>query len=282
MPLLEQREGLLIRVYLPTGDPTPLNNNDEMKREQWVDFVRATAIFLVVMLHSASPWLYRYGQTSNFNWQIGNVIDSITRVSVPLFFMTTGYLLLNKPVSLKDYFNNRVKRIVIPWLAWSVIYLVYKSIRFDLPITFWEGILEFINEDIYFHFWFLYVLIGLYLFIPVISWFTETDTQKRSIYFLIAWIISASLIPFLVIVGKYALKIELNPAIDLSMFGGYSGYLIAGALIGRGKSTKPQLMLLIGTFILGTIFPLLEPRLVHTSKKGLSVIFTNTILPMFY
>jgi surface polysaccharide O-acyltransferase-like enzyme len=222
-----------------------LNNKGETEREPWVDFVKVIAIFLVVLLHSAAPWLYRFGQVSNFDWQIGNIIDSATRVSVPLFFMSTGYLLLSKPVSLKTYFNKRMKRIVVPWLAWSFIYLVYKSLRSGIPITIPEGFLEFLNGDVYFHFWFLYALVGLYLFIPIISWFIETDSQRRSLYFLIAWIITASVIPFLNTVARYTTNYELNIAIDLSMFAGFSGYLITGLLIGKFKSSKPHLIAIV-------------------------------------
>ena len=230
-----------------------LDNKSETEREPWVDFVKVIAIFLVVLLHSAAPWLYRFGQVSNFDWQIGNIIDSATRVSVPLFFMSTGYLLLNKPVPLKTYFNKRVRRIVTPWLAWSCIYLVYKSLRSGIPVSISDGILEFLNGDIYFHFWFLYALVGLYLFIPIISWFIETDLQKRTLYFLIAWIITASVIPFFNTVTRYTTNYELNIAIDLSMFGGFSGYLIAGLLIGKFKPSKPQLITIASSCAIGII-----------------------------
>ena len=230
-----------------------LNSKGETGREPWVDFVKVIAIFLVVLLHSAAPWLYRFGQISDFDWQIGNIIDSATRVSVPLFFMSTGYLLLSKPVSLKTYFNKRVKRIVVPWLAWSCIYLVYKSLRSGIPITISDGFLEFLNGDVYFHFWFLYALVGLYLFIPIISWFIETDLQKRSLYFLIVWIITASAIPFLNTVTRYTTSYELNIAVDLSMFAGFSGYLIAGLLIGKFKPSKPQSIAIASACAIGII-----------------------------
>ena len=219
----------------------------------WVDFVRATAIFLVVLLHSAAPWVYRFGLTSNFKWQVGNIIDSITRVAVPLFFMTTGYLLLSKPISLKTYFNKRYRRIAIPWLVWAIIFLIYKKIRLDIPLTISEGLFEILNGDVYFHFWFLYTLIGLYLFIPVISWFLESDAQKRSFYFLVVWFLTASIIPMLNTLSKNIANHELTIAFDLSMFGGFSGYLIAGFLIGTFKSSKSQWMLLSGVYVLGII-----------------------------
>jgi len=227
------------------------NDINESERESWVDFVKVTAIFLVVLLHSAAPWVYRYGLIADFDWQVGNIIDSATRVSVPLFFMTTGYLLLSKPIYLKTYFNKRVKRIALPWLAWSIIYLIYKSSRSDSLITISEGLLAFINGDIYFHFWFLYTLIGLYLFIPVISWFLEAELQKRSLYFLTLWLISISIFPFLNAFSRNITNFEIKFAVDLSMFGGFTGYIIAGALISKCNPSKTQWLLIFAAYTIG-------------------------------
>ena len=228
-----------------------MNSTSEIERESWVDFVRATAIFLVVLLHAAAPWVYRYGSITDFDWQIGNIIDSVTRVSVPLFFMITGYLFLSRPLSLKAYFNKRVSRIAIPWLAWSIIYFIYKSLRSDTPLTISEGFLAFVNGDIYFHLWFIYTLVGLYLFIPVISWFLETDPKKRALYFLTVWFISISILPFLDAFSRNITTYELKLAVDLSMFGGFTGYLIAGALIGKFNPSKTQWLLIFGAYAIG-------------------------------
>ena len=237
-----------------------MNNTNEIsesERESWVDFVKVTAIFLVVLLHSAAPWVYRYDLIADFDWQVGNIIDSVTRVSVPLFFMTTGYLLLSKPIYLKTYFNKRVKRIVLPWLVWSIIYLIYKSSRSDTPLTISEGLLAFINGDIYFHFWFLYTLIGLYLFIPVVSWFLEVDSQKRSFYFLTIWFISVSIFPFLNAVSRNFTNFEIKFAVDLSMFGGFTGYIIAGALLGKYNPSKSKWLLIFGAYAIGVIITII-------------------------
>jgi len=234
-----------------------LNNTSEFEREPWIDVVRTIAIFLVVLLHAAAPWVYRYGLIPEFDWQVGNIIDSATRVAVPLFFMSTGYLLLSKPLSLKTYFNKRVSRVAIPWIAWSVIYLLYRNLFADNPVTFSEGLLAFLNGDVYFHFWFLYTLIGLYLFIPVISWLLESDPQKRSLYFLIAWFVAASLIPFLNILSRSTTNFELKIALDLSMFGGFTGYLIAGFLIGKFNPSRPQWILLCGVYLISIIITIL-------------------------
>lgn len=72
-------------------------NQYKPDRKRWINFVKVIAIFSVALIHTASPWFNRYRKESTFVWQIANIYDSVIRPSVPLFFMDTGYFLLNKP-----------------------------------------------------------------------------------------------------------------------------------------------------------------------------------------
>ena len=62
------------------------------QREIWLDFLRAIACILVVLLHTSAPYLYKIQTIPMRSWHVGNYVDSFTRISVPLFFMISGYL----------------------------------------------------------------------------------------------------------------------------------------------------------------------------------------------
>lgn len=100
------------------------------------------------------------------------------------------------------------------------------------------GIRAFLNDKTDYHLWFLYALAGLYLFVPVISWFTETDRRKRSLYFVTLWLVAPSLVPFFNKIASYVTEREVRIALDLRMFGGYSGYLVVGALLGNNRASN--------------------------------------------
>ena len=51
----------------------------------WIDLLKATAIFLVILIHASSPILYQYGNVNDTYWQIANLYDSMSRMAVPLF-----------------------------------------------------------------------------------------------------------------------------------------------------------------------------------------------------
>ena len=43
----------------------------------WIDIVKIFAIFSVLLMHAASPILYKIGNIDISIWNIGNIYDSI-------------------------------------------------------------------------------------------------------------------------------------------------------------------------------------------------------------
>ena len=169
-----------------------MNHTKRPQREIWGDFVRATAAFLVVWLHSAAPWLDKYGKEANEYWQFANIADSSVRMSVPLFFMISGYLLLGRPVFLGAYFRKRVARVAVPLIVWSALY-VFWNMHNGFSTSLLNGIRFFVNGNITVHLWFLYSLAGLYLFIPVLSWLVDINNPSKALYFTAIWFAAASI-----------------------------------------------------------------------------------------
>ncbi len=58
---------------------------------------------------------------------INNIYNSMMRMAVPLFFMASGALVLNsKQENLSIFFKKRLLKVVIPLIAWSLIYIIFK------------------------------------------------------------------------------------------------------------------------------------------------------------
>ncbi|MBD2598484.1 acyltransferase family protein [Nostoc spongiaeforme FACHB-130] len=89
-------------------------NSKYENRLIWADYVRVIANFFVIFLHSAAPLLYQFKKIPDSYWITGNIYDSGVRMCVPLFFMLSGYLLLEKQETLETFFKKRFKRIFIP------------------------------------------------------------------------------------------------------------------------------------------------------------------------
>jgi surface polysaccharide O-acyltransferase-like enzyme len=84
----------------------------------WADLIRVVAIYLVVTIHVPGQLTNVWGQISKGQWLIADIYGGIARISVPLFFMISGFLLLPHSESLRDFYSKRMTKILIPFVAW--------------------------------------------------------------------------------------------------------------------------------------------------------------------
>ena len=190
----------------------------------WLDNLRVLATISVILLHVAAPFLYKFTKISGFNWWTANIYDSLVRFCVPIFVMITGALLLPKDYQLNDYLKKRVARIIFPFLFWITVYslhILFTIKGFDLPLfKLFTISSSTIGYKTTYHFWYIYMIIGIYLFIPIISKWVRNATANEIIYFLSLWFIG--IIITLPIVKNYI------PNFNLSYFGGFIGYVVLG------------------------------------------------------
>jgi surface polysaccharide O-acyltransferase-like enzyme len=214
-----------------------------MKPVIWVDFIRVMATFLVVWLHSTAPILYKFNEIPMSYWWIGNLFNSFVRMCVPLFFMVSGYLLIEKTEDLRLFYKKRIKRVFVPMVAWSLIYVFWKACYENSSALSFHSFYSIFYTPAYHHLWFLYAIMGLYLYMPILRIFVRNSDRMHLYYFVALWILAASLIPF-------AQKVTgIRSKIDLKMISGFIGYLVIGHLLGRIKIRK----ILIGCSIFGFV-----------------------------
>ena len=191
----------------------------------WLDNLRVIATISVVLLHVAAPLLYRYTNFDGSNWLTANFYDSLVRFCVPVFVMITGALLLKKEYRLADYLKKRVARIIYPFLFWITIYSIHAIIilKNALQLPFLDILTISSSKFGYkttYHFWYIYMIIGIYLVIPLISRWIRNVKEKEILYFLTLW--------FLVVTLTHPILNDYLPTINLKYFGGFIGYLVLG------------------------------------------------------
>ena len=216
----------------------------------WLDNLRVIATISVVLLHVAAPLLYRYSNFDASNWLTANFYDSLVRFCVPVFVMITGALLLKKDYRLADYLKKRVARIIYPFLFWISIYSVHALIilknGFQQPLL---AILTISDSKFgyktTYHFWYIYMIIGIYFLIPLISRWIRNAKEKEILYFLTIW--------FLVVTLTHPMFDEYLPTFNLKYFGGFVGYLVLGYYLSVKNFEKVKNIGIISflTFILG-------------------------------
>ena len=253
----------------------------EKKYLAWVDFLRIIACFMVIVAHACDPFVAQF-DANRGEFLTGAVIGSLMRSCVPLFAMVTGVLLLPVNMNMGEFYKKRTKRVVLPFIFWSILAPLMYFLYFDLGIQTTNPSINMTNytfsstiEKIYtfaFNFnydttplWYIYMLIGLYLFMPIISAWIKQATKKDLKLFLYIWGISL-LLPYIQIAAPYlgykgnygSMGIlgvcEWNPYGLLYYFSGFLGYIVLSYYLVRyplNWSWGKTLSIAVPLFVLG-------------------------------
>jgi surface polysaccharide O-acyltransferase-like enzyme len=186
-----------------------------------IDFLRFISITAVIIIHCSTS-ITAFTIKPDTNWWIGNFYDTLSRFCVPVFVMISGSLILPKDYTLGEFIKKRFLRIIPPFSFWTAVFIIFNC--FDKHLFGGNYIFKFIALSIlngaFFHLWFIYMLIGVYLISPIISKWLKQATEKEIQYFLILWLIG--LLFNLPLLHKIGLKSVLVN------FETYLGYFVLG------------------------------------------------------
>lgn len=232
------------------------------KRYDYMDWLRVLSIFAVVGIHVISK-IVNHVPTTDWQWQYAHALGSTLRWCVPVFFMLSGALLLTRRPDepVWSFLKKRLAKAFIPLVFWSAIYIAYRYFEQGRTYTPWETVQMFFGEEIYFHLWFLYTIIGLYLMAPFLRILVHNMTQKTFQYFLGLWFLFTGIFPVL---HKF---LEIKMAFPAGMFEPYIGYFMLGAYLFLYPLPKKWLPWLGGLAVLGVLITIFG-NLYLTNKAG--------------
>ena len=169
-------------------------NDKCIKREVWVDWLRVFACLLVMVVHSSEPFYLDGYDTliltdADLIW--ASAIDSAARMSVPLFVIASSYLLFPLRYSSGEFFKRRAVRILIPFVVWSVVY----ALCYGAPLTNLSTLLLNFNFTAS-HLWFVYMLVGIYILMPILSPWAKDVSKKELKVYLALWLLT-TIIPLI-------------------------------------------------------------------------------------
>ena len=241
-----------------------------MNREIWIDWLRVTACFLVMVTHSCEPF-YLGGEGSLILTKADaiwlSVLNVIPRACVALFVIASSYLQFPLHYGTKKFLKRRALRILPAFLFWTVVY----ALVWGEPVQNFKDLLLNFNYAAG-HLWFVYMLIGLYLLMPLLSPWAQKVGKKELLFFL-GICLFTTLIPLIrqwaggpapVIYGpsgipnaaKYPLwgEASWNTYGVFYYFSGFVGYLMLGLYFRKfvGKlSVKRTLAIALPLFLAG-------------------------------
>ena len=234
--------------------------NKPAPRIFYADILRALAIYAVIILHNAADYDDQFGDIPQSHWWAGAIWNGLVRFCVPMFVAMSGAFLLKpgKEVTFSEVFKKRLPKIVIPLIAWSVIYIFYEGYTSEggiSSINWIEKLKIFYQGPVAYHLWFLYMMIGIYLLYPIINLFITAAKPIHIRYFLIVWFLSNCIIKIIDVITDTTFGIENN------FFAEYVGYFVLGYYLTHHTFNRSQLRIAYALGILGFIISALTPYL---------------------
>ena len=158
-------------------------------REYSFDLLRVISMFMVIVVHVSNVYSRSYGIISNQSYIISLIFNTISRISVPIFLMISGALLLDREFNKKKYIE-RIKKFLILIIVWDAIYLYWEYIYLG---NTYHPVWKLLIEPYRAHLWFLYTIIILYLLQPIMKWILDKSNLTVKITLLSIWFIFSTL-----------------------------------------------------------------------------------------
>lgn len=234
-----------------------------------LDFLRVLAIFSVIIIHCEMPLMIVL-LPSDPAWIIADVLDSYMRWSVPVFIAISGALLI-RPATYRDiggFFRRRASRILIPLLAWPLLYWLWDIVfrtRPASPREFIDGLLVG-NPVGGYQLYFLFIIAGLYVIAPLLSAYAHHVSAR-------AFLLSTALV--FIAAYMWLALVNILPGQSesytfLTAWLPYTGFFMLGHVLRDFRPTNRQFRLALAGILVAGLF------------NALITVFTRAFDSMFF
>lgn len=145
-----------------------------------IDLVKCIAVFSVISVHFFLNTGFYDKNIINIDTYLMSFFRTIFMICVPLFMITTGYLMKNKKINKKYYLG--IIRILIIYLLSSLLYLSYQCFYLkEVPFSLRYIVSSILKFEVGYS-WYIEMYIGLFLIIPFLNIIynnLETKKQKK-------------------------------------------------------------------------------------------------------
>ena len=205
------------------------------EREYSFDVLRVIAMIMVIIIHVSNVYTRSFNFIDTNSYLVSLIFNTISRVSVPIFFMISGALLLDRKFDFKKY-KKRVLKILLLIVVWDILYLIWEY--FFLGVTY-DKLYNLFLEPYRAHLWFLYSIIILYVIQPLLKYILDRINNITKIVLFILWILLSTISMYNVSVANI-----------FSIFSNIGFFIVGKYMYDYVKNTKKDKKIVIIMIIL--------------------------------
>ncbi len=166
-----------------------MKNISQNKREYAFDILRVISMIMVITIHVSNVYSRSFGFISNSSYIFSLFYNTVSRISVPIFLMISGALLLDRKFNTKKYFKRLFKYVLLI-IVWDIVYLVWEYLY--LGVTY-DKLYKLILEPYRAHLWFLYTILILYAIQPLLKIILDKTNNIGKIILAVIWFLASTL-----------------------------------------------------------------------------------------
>lgn len=192
------------------------------------DVLRILACFSVIVLHTAAQFWYSLPIDST-DWLIVNSYNAVVRFGVPIFVAISGALFLapSRKVDMRKLFLHNILRLVILYFVWSALYGLFDCKSYDWSrLTVNDIMIEVFSGR--YHLWYLPMIVGIYMLVPILKRWIEAATKREVEYFLLLFLFFQIVRGTIMAIKPAEWLDYVWGAFDLQMACSYLGYFVLG------------------------------------------------------
>jgi len=218
-----------------------------VERKNSIDLLRIISATAIIIIHIVSA------PVTNSNKEIEtslinnlNTVHNLMNWAVPVFFMITGYCLLQKKQVTYHYCLTHVLKYVCVLFTVGLSYAFMEEIfnAGTIKISILGPFYDVISGNLWDHLWFVYDIIGIYLIFPLIHCYLQRGNKD-------IFILTALLFLFNILVPNIENFISIGFDIPMS---GYLFYVSFGGAIAKCKFDKKINILAYSLLLLSVIY----------------------------
>lgn len=250
----------------------PVSPQSRSGKRMYLDVLRAWSTVCVFVAHTAL--YYAEQEATSTGFILSNLINALMRTAIPTFVMISGALLLDEHYrysdrKLKKMLTGRLLFFVLWSACYTLCFAVVKPLLTGGTVSPYEVLDLFVNG--FEHLWFIPMLIGLYLILPLLRLWVKQENKAYIKYFLILNLIFTVVLPFTIeklqdLFPIFSCFEGLYKNLALQYTAGYSGYFILGWYLNTFSIQNPKKWYIAGfcgmlvTFIGTQVFTMIQGK----------------------
>lgn len=260
-------------------------NGITIQKKYYFDFLRIIAIWMVIYNHTVlNGYMLFTEERGTIIFWFEQFFSIFIKIAVPLFWMMSGALLLNREEDIKTLLKKRVLRFFIVLILFTALQYMYKIYTGKITPEMGENYFHWVYQytEGVMAYWYLYAYLGYLLMLPLIRKIAKGLKRAEYLYVFIIYTVYTGILPmfeYFVLQERYHLRDDFQIPILTSAC---IVFALMGYYIERVKSDEEFTGKRFAGWVIGSIFAIIVTALATTYRCEINQKWSEIFTQYFF